>query len=108
MREEALDITCWYAIHTKPNQEERASQNLIAWGVETFLPLLRKRSFEEHVARAVYRIEPLFRSYIFARCNASNMLYKVGRCLCAQIPDSRELDATPEQVAGRRLRLLRE
>ena len=74
---EALDNTRWYAIHTKPNQEDRASQNLIAWGVETFAPLLRKRCFGEHVARAVYRIEPLFRSYIFARFNAANMLHKV-------------------------------
>lgn len=77
MREEILDNARWYAIHTKPNQEERASQNLLAWGVETFVPLLRKRCFEEHLARAVYRIEPLFRSYIFARFNASKMLHKV-------------------------------
>ena len=82
MREEALDITYWYAIHTKPNQEERASQNLTAWGVETFFPLLRKRCLEEHVARAVYRIKPPFRSYIFARFNASNLLHKVRRRLC--------------------------
>jgi len=82
VREEALDITYWYAIHTKPNQEERASQNLTAWGVETFFPLLRKRCLEEHVARAVYRIKPPFRSYIFARFNASNLLHKVRRRLC--------------------------
>ena len=77
MQEESLDIIRWYAIHTKPNQEERASQNLMAWGVETFLPLLRKRCFEEHVARVVYRIEPLFRGYLFARFNAFTMLHKV-------------------------------
>lgn len=76
-REEALDNTRWYAIRTKPNQEDRACQNLIAWGVETFAPLLRKRCFGEYVASAVYRIEPLFRSYIFARFNAGNMLHKV-------------------------------
>lgn len=77
MGEKALGNTRWYAIHTKPNQEDRASQNLIAWGVETFAPLLRKRCFGKHVARAAYRIEPLFRSYIFARFNAANMLHKV-------------------------------
>ena len=77
MGEEALNNTRWYAIHTKPNQEDRVSQNLIAWGVETFAPLLRKRCFGKQVARAVYRIEPLFRSYIFARFNAANMLHKV-------------------------------
>jgi transcription antitermination factor NusG len=75
--EEALDSTLWYAIRTKPNQEDRACQNLIAWRVETFAPLLRKRCFGEDVAGAVYRVEPLFRSYIFARFNAGDMLHKV-------------------------------
>lgn len=76
-REEVLDNTRWYAIRTRPNQENRAGENLIAWGVETFVPRLRKRCFGEYVARAVYRIEPLFRSYIFARFKAGDMLHKV-------------------------------
>jgi transcription elongation factor/antiterminator RfaH len=76
-REDALNNTRWYAIRTKPNQEVRAGENLIAWGVKTFVPLLRKRCFREYVARATYRIEPLFRSYIFARFNAGDMLHKV-------------------------------
>lgn len=76
-REEALDNTRWYAIRTKPNQEDRACENLTAWRVETFAPLLRKRCFGEYVARAVYRTEPLFRSYIFARFNAGDLLHKV-------------------------------
>lgn len=75
--EEALDNTRWYAIRTKPNQEDRACQNLIAWHVETFAPLLRKRCFGEYVAGAVYRVEPLFRSYIFARFHVGDMLHKV-------------------------------
>lgn len=76
-REEVLENTRWYATRTKPNQEVRACENLIAWGVETFAPRLRKRCFGEYVARAVYRSEPLFRSYIFARFNAADMLHKV-------------------------------
>jgi transcription elongation factor/antiterminator RfaH len=75
--EESFDIPLWYAIHTKPKQEKRACENLSAWGVETFAPLLRKRYIRPFVARPVYRDEPLFRSYIFARFDAGDMLHKV-------------------------------
>lgn len=33
-------IKNWYVIHTKSRQESRASRNLEAWGVETFVPWL--------------------------------------------------------------------
>lgn len=76
-REESCDIPLWYAIHTKPKQENRACENLMAWGVETFAPLLRKRCIKPFTARVVYCNEPLFTSYIFARFNAGDMLHKV-------------------------------
>lgn len=75
--EESFDNPLWYAIHTKPKQENRACENLLAWNVETFAPLLRKRYFKPFTTRAVYRNEPLFRSYIFARFDAGDMLHKV-------------------------------
>jgi len=75
--EELFDACCWYAIHTKPNQENRASGNLKAWGVETFAPRLRRPHFNQSVAGAVYSVEPLFRSYIFARFDAEKMMHKI-------------------------------
>jgi transcriptional antiterminator RfaH len=61
----------WYVIHTKPCQEERAVENLAAWGVETLAPWLDKR-------RTFGSKQPLFPSYIFARFDAAQMLYKVN------------------------------
>ncbi len=75
--EELFDVRCWYAIHTKPNQENRASENLSAWGVETFAPRLRKPNFGQSGASVVHTVEPLFRSYIFARFDAGKMTHKV-------------------------------
>jgi transcriptional antiterminator RfaH len=74
--EEVLDVY-WYAIHTKPNQENRASDNLRAWGVETFAPRLRKPHFNQSVAGTIHSVEPLFRGYIFARFSAERMMHKV-------------------------------
>lgn len=52
----------WYVIHTKPKQEVRASRNLEAWGVETFVPWLASR-------RKPLGSEPLFPGYVFALFN---------------------------------------
>ncbi len=60
---------CWYALYTKPRQEERATQNLSAWGVEALFPRL---------AGGLSGIPlPFFPQYIFARLNISKMLRKV-------------------------------
>lgn len=48
----------WFAIHSKPLQEKRASDNLSAWGIETFLPQIRNKN-------KVF--QSLFTSYLFAR-----------------------------------------
>ncbi len=53
----------WYLIHTKPNQEQTAKENLERQGYETYLPLtsLLKR----HRGKSVRKIGPLFPRYIF-------------------------------------------
>ncbi len=51
---------CWYALRTKPKQEDRAAANLTAWGVETLTPRIAGTSKQD-------RIRPLFPGYIFAR-----------------------------------------
>lgn len=61
---------CWYALHTRPRQEERAAQNLTAWGVETMVPKLKK-------AGASSGAKVIFPNYIFARFDERLMLHKV-------------------------------
>jgi transcriptional antiterminator RfaH len=65
------DRCSWYAIHTKPCQEERTVDNLTAWKVETMVPWLEKR-------RGLGSRQPLFPSYIFARFDAAQMLHKIS------------------------------
>ena len=72
----------WYAIHTKPRQEERAEQNLRTLNsgnlkVETFMPRVREDRFNPVLKQRVHVIKPLFPSYIFARFDAGSMLHKV-------------------------------
>jgi transcriptional antiterminator RfaH len=61
----------WYAIHTKPCQEERVVENLTAWSIETIAPWLEKR-------RAFGSRQPLFPSYVFAQFDAAQMFHKVS------------------------------
>jgi len=58
----------WYAIRTRSRQEERAVDNLNAWGVETLFP--RFSSWSRSAP-------PLFPGYIFARFDHNAMLHKV-------------------------------
>jgi len=67
----------WYAIHTKPKQEERTDENLRAWRVETFSPWLKVRRYDRLSKSTTYQIKPLFPGYIFARFNAQEMYHKV-------------------------------
>jgi len=55
----------WYAIHSKPRQEERALENLLRQGFEAWLPLLTV----EKVLRSklVQVVEPMFSRYLFIR-----------------------------------------
>ena len=55
----------WYAIHSKPRQEERALDNLQRQGFEAWLPMLTV----EKVLRGklVQVTEPMFSRYLFIR-----------------------------------------
>jgi transcriptional antiterminator RfaH len=64
------NVHCWYAIHTKPCQEERVVDNLMTWSIETVAPWLERR-------RAFGSRQPLFPSYVFARFDAARMLHKI-------------------------------
>lgn len=75
--EKPFETACWYAIHAKPKQEGRAESNLLAWGVETFVPRVKERRYNRIIGAATYHIKPLFPRYLFARFKASELLHKV-------------------------------
>lgn len=66
----SLDELCkgvrWYLVSTKPQQEERAENNLAAWRVETFAPRVKRRRGRAG-GEPVYSIKPLLPDYTFAR-----------------------------------------
>lgn len=67
----------WYAIHTHPKEEDRATSNLRAWNVETFNPKIRERRLNQFTGAASYEKKPLFPRYIFARFDANVLLAKI-------------------------------
>lgn len=77
MDSEAAVEEHWYAVYTKPKEEQRADQNLAAWGVETLAPKIQERRTNEFTGRPTYFTKPLFPRYIFARFDAERLLRKV-------------------------------
>lgn len=71
------NTTHWYAIHTHSRQEERANSNLRSLPIETFVPRIKERRFNQFSGKVDYVIKPFFPGYIFARFVASEMLHKV-------------------------------
>jgi transcriptional antiterminator RfaH len=68
----------WYAIYTKAKEEERAGNNLEAWGVKTFLPRIRDLHFSKYSRKPVSLLKHLFPRYIFAQFDADTLLHKVN------------------------------
>jgi transcriptional antiterminator RfaH len=66
----------WYAIRTKPKEEDRADLNLRTWQVETFAPKLKTLRTTDFGSKYVNK--PLFSSYIFARFNANKQLHDIN------------------------------
>ena len=58
-------------LRTKPKPEERAQVNLVAWNVESYLPMIRWHKPDSGVASRA-----LFPNYLFARFSAGPMLHK--------------------------------
>lgn len=67
----------WYAIHTHAKQEDRAESNLLAWNVETFVPLFLCERRQTFGAEPSFFGKPLFSRYIFARFDARSMYHKI-------------------------------
>lgn len=59
----------WYAIYTKPRQEQRAADNLLNQGYNCFLPLMTVDKVKNNAVVKVH--QPLFGRYLFIELSAS-------------------------------------
>jgi transcriptional antiterminator RfaH len=72
------DIPQWYAVYTKPKEEERADSNLRAGGVKTFAPKIRERARRSGYRNVPSVVKHLFPRYIFAQFAINAELHKVN------------------------------
>jgi transcriptional antiterminator RfaH len=68
----------WFVVYTKTNEEQRAEQNLKAWGLEVFNPRTKHKQVNKFTGKAIYFSRSLFPRYIFARFDAETLLHKVS------------------------------
>lgn len=68
----------WFAIHTKPAQENRAESNLSAWGVKTFAPKRLQRSVNSFSGKSAVCAKPLFPGYLFAHFDLERYWHKIS------------------------------
>jgi transcriptional antiterminator RfaH len=66
----------WYALSTKPRQEDLADINLQRLGVETFYPQLREDRLVRRKRQTM--VGPLFPGYLFARFDAERQYRAVN------------------------------
>ncbi len=64
----------WYAVHTKPQSEGRALENLLRQGYSAYLP--RARVELRHARKRLIVLRPLFPRYLFAGLDRSSMLWR--------------------------------
>lgn len=76
--EDVTDRPSWFAICTNPKQEDRACNNLRAWGVECFNPKIKGCRRNQFTGMATFIRKPLFPRYIFSRFGAKSLLHKVN------------------------------
>jgi transcriptional antiterminator RfaH len=69
------DDAQWYAIRTKPREEDRADLNLRTRQVQTFAPKVRELCRSGYGGH--YVTKPLFSGYIFARFNLRKRLHNI-------------------------------
>jgi transcriptional antiterminator RfaH len=67
----------WFAIYTNGKQEVRAFHNLLAWGLESFNPMIKEYRRNQFTGLASFVSRPLFPRYIFARFAPLNLMHKV-------------------------------
>lgn len=68
----------WFALCTKPKQEDRACSNLESWGVECFNPKIQKCQRNPFTGIGTLITKPLFSNYIFSRFTAKTLLHQIS------------------------------
>ena len=63
----------WLAIYTKSRHEKKADEQLRKKGIESYLPLVKRRQQWKDRKKWVWM--PLFRSYLFVRVHLNETLY---------------------------------
>lgn len=71
------DTIHWYVIHTHQRQESRADDNLRTLGIQTLVPLIKKRRYNNYTGEITYTVKPFFPNYIFARFDVQSLFCKV-------------------------------
>ena len=69
MNTESKNKLEWFLIYTKPNQEERAKENLENQGNEVFLPMIASEDTRQPHS---FSIKPMFPRYLFTKFNIEN------------------------------------
>lgn len=59
------DLTHWYVVHTKPQQEQVACENLTRQGYEVYLPRIKLLKRSRRLRCQEMQLEPLFPRYLF-------------------------------------------
>jgi transcriptional antiterminator RfaH len=72
------DSPLWYAVYTKPKEEERAETNLRAWGLETFMPKFEELEYSRGSGKPRTSVKNLFPRYLFAHFNCEAALHRVN------------------------------
>lgn len=71
--EDKIKRSFWLAVYTKPRHEKTAESGLKKKGIESYLPLVKRRRFWKDRKKWVWM--PLFRSYLFARIPLNETIY---------------------------------
>lgn len=64
----------WYAVHTRPQAEVKAFENLLRQGYQAYLPRYRTRV--SHARRKEIVLRPLFPRYLFAGVDRAAMRWR--------------------------------
>jgi transcriptional antiterminator RfaH len=67
-------MIAWYAVHTRPQAEMKALENLLRQGYEAYLP--RYRTEIRHARRLQTVLRPLFPRYLFAGIDRAAMRWR--------------------------------
>jgi transcriptional antiterminator RfaH len=67
-------MIAWYAVHTRPQAEAQALDNLLRQGYEAYLPRYRARI--SHARRLQTVLRPLFPRYLFAGIDRAAMRWR--------------------------------